>query len=197
MNQKILTLIIVGTVLSCAGAACTSNNLASPIVKNDTTPSTTASSPNIATSPTTDLEQAVHFANLTQTKGYSAGDFATEGHVILGTEIQGNTTTVYALSSYDWFALENGELKNISGATRVPSVLTFLKNDRGEYVLQSFQEPLGGNEFARSVQKMFPKKFLDDALHGEKFEKILRQQQVDQIEPYLKKNWKTKLKKLF
>lgn len=134
----------------------------------------------------TDIEKAIHGANLTRTEGYLEGELAVEGHVILGSEINENVTTVFTVSSWGWFAFENGIFTIVSGAFRVPAAITFTKNDSGEYTLQNYQKPLDGSGHGESLKKLFPSKYRSDANHRDKFNDELTTQQETQASEYLK-----------
>ena len=136
--------------------------------------------------PVVTIEQAVHLANIAQTDGYSLGELPVEGHVVLGTETKDGVTTVYAVSSYGWFAFENGIFTTVSGSFRVPTVITFSQNGQGEYVLQKYQEPQNGTMGVESIKKMFPAQYLDDVFDAEKFNDELVRQQEAQATEYLK-----------
>ena len=136
--------------------------------------------------PTT-IEKAVHMANISQVQAYFEGEFATEGHVILGVETNENITTVYAISSYGWFGFENGIFTSISGGARIPAVIVFSQNDQGEYVLLDYQEPEDGRGNWESIKKMFTAKFLNGISNKDSYDDELSRQQEVQVTEYLRR----------
>ncbi|KAB2952929.1 hypothetical protein F9B85_06565 [Heliorestis acidaminivorans] len=104
------------------------------------------------------LESAISNAIKEQGKNYFAGDYLTEGHMILGIEKKDNNkkVTVYTVASVGWFSFENGFFTKISGTGAVPTVMTFAENNLGAYELLTYREPEDGSNYAASIKKMFP-----------------------------------------
>lgn len=168
MNKKI-SIILVASLLLVAGVGCKSAQVLKPASR---APST--------------LEEAVRAANKTRTPGYAEGEFATEGHVILDTKTDGVVTTVYTVSSWGWFGFQNGIFTFVSGAGVIPTVITFSQNEKGEYVLQDYKEPLDGSMYRESVKRMFPANLLTKVFQSDKYVGELARQQEQQAQAYLK-----------
>lgn len=135
----------------------------------------------------TNIEQAVHMTNIAQIDNYGIGEVSVEGHVILGSDVKDVVTTVYAISSYSRFGFEDGIFTTFSGAFRIPTVITFSKNDKGEYILLKYQKPLDGSLNGESIRQMFPPQYLDNAIHADKFNDELVTQQNAQATEYLER----------
>lgn len=88
-------------------------------------------------------------------------DFGTEcsgeGHIILGSDVDGTEHKVYLLTQYSQFGFENGYFMEKAGGT-VPAVMTFRKTAEG-YELSDTEYPLDGSGYAPSIKKMFPVKY--------------------------------------
>lgn len=132
------------------------------------------------------LEQAVSQAVLKQKSGYLDGEFGTEGHVILDNEEKNGEIKAYTVSSFGWFGFENGVFTNVSGSGAIPTVITFSKNQNGEYSLLEYKEPMDGAGYTESVKKMFPKRLWDKVLSGGKYNSELVKQKEAQAAQYLK-----------
>lgn len=118
--------------------------------------------------------------------GYRDGEVATEGHLILDTEEKNGKIKVYTISSFGYFGFENGIFTKISGSGAIPTVITFSKNEKGEYSLLEYKEPVDGAGYIDSVKKMFPSKLWDKVLSEGKYYPELVKQQEAQAEEYLK-----------
>ena len=131
------------------------------------------------------LDQAISKAILEQ-GNYLKGEVATEGHVLLGTEEKDGVITAYTIASFGYFGFENGIFTTISGSGAIPTVITFKKNEQGQYSIISYQEPLDGAGYLDSLKNMFPEKYLKDILSGEKKYPELAQQLERQAAEYLR-----------
>ncbi|NLI92797.1 MAG: DUF4825 domain-containing protein [Peptococcaceae bacterium] len=132
------------------------------------------------------LDEAVSLAIKNQGKGYGKGEVATEGHLILDTEEKDQLIKAYTISSFGYFGFENGIFTKVSGSGAIPTVITFSKNDKGEYTLLQYQEPMDGGGYLESVKKMFPRKLWSDVLtEGKGYPELMKQQEA-QAGEYLK-----------
>lgn len=135
--------------------------------------------------PSFTIEEAVSRAVLNQEKSYLAGEAATEGHIILDTEERNGQIKVYTISSFGWFAFENGIFTTVSGCGAIPTVMTFSRNESGAYVLSQYQEPQDGAGYLNSVKKMFPRKLWTEVLTEGKHYPELAKQKEEQAAAYL------------
>ena len=95
---------------------------------------------------------------------YSLGtECATEGHIIYGTDVDGNKHTVYAYTEFSFFGFMNGYFVEQSGGS-YPAVLTFEKTSSG-YKLLDIQYPQDGEGYAESINELFPKKYQYRVMH--------------------------------
>ncbi len=88
---------------------------------------------------------------------------ATEGHVIYGTDVDGDKYTVYALTDYANFGFMNGYFVEQSGGSG-PAVMTFEKTSSG-YKLLDIQYPQDGEGYVESIKELFPKKYQYRVMH--------------------------------
>lgn len=132
------------------------------------------------------LQRAVSDAIKNQGNGYYNGEYLTEGHIILDVEEKDGQTKVYTLASVGWFGFENGTFTIISGSGAIATVLTFFKNEDGEYSLLEYKEPTDGIGNSASKKKMFPMKLWGIVLNDFESYGNLKKQQETQAENYLK-----------
>ncbi|MGE5474150.1 MAG: hypothetical protein ACM3UU_08025 [Ignavibacteriales bacterium] len=131
------------------------------------------------------IEQAVSQAILEQHSKYLDGEAATEGHIILETEEKNGKVKAYTVSSFSWFGFENGVFTTVSGSGAIPTVMTFSKNEKGQYLLLEYKEPLDGAMNVKSTKEMFPKKLWNEVLSGDKYYSELVKQEEAQAAKYL------------
>ncbi|OLN28951.1 hypothetical protein [Desulfosporosinus metallidurans] len=124
-----------------------------------------------------DIDTSVSHAIKSRITAYGPGETATEGHIILGTEESNETTKVYTIASYGAFSFENGIFTKVSGSGAIPTVITFSKNEHGEYSLLDYKEPQDGAAYIDSMKKMFSNKFKDQVLLADKYYLDLSKQQ--------------------
>jgi bla regulator protein BlaR1 len=151
---------------------------------------TVQSSPEVmvgATSSQPSLEEAVSQAIKGRGNAYLSSELTTEGHLILQTEENNNngTVKVYVLASVGNFGFENGIFTKVSGSGAIPTVITFSKNDQGEYSLIEYKVPLDGAGYAKSIQEMFPSSLLSKVQNGHLNYQDLAKQQEAQAQAYL------------
>ncbi|MEL7657269.1 MAG: transcriptional regulator [Bacillota bacterium] len=132
------------------------------------------------------IEEAVSKAIKDQSKNYGAGEVSTEGHIILDTEEKDRKIIVYTIGSYGAFGFENGIFTKVSGSGAIPTVMTFSKNENGEYVLQDYKEPMDGSYYTKSIKEMFPKRLWYKVYSVSKKYSELVKQQENQVVEYLK-----------
>ena len=133
-----------------------------------------------------DIDVAVSNAIKSRSTAYGPGELATEGHIILGTEESSGITKVYTIASYGAFGFENGIFTTVSGSGPIPTVITFSKNELGQYSLLNYKEPLDGALYAESLKKMFPDKLKNQVLAADKYYPELTKQKEAQAAEYLK-----------
>ena len=131
------------------------------------------------------IEEAVSRAIKAQSNRDSLGEFSSEGHVILDVVEKDGIVTVYTISSYGAFGFENDIFTFVSGTSAVPSVITFHKNQEGEYLLVEYKEPQDGSRYITSIKEMFPKKLWNKVLNIKENSDISKQQEAQAVE-YLK-----------
>lgn len=83
-----------------------------------------------------------------------------EGHIILGTDSQSDTITVYTLTRYGAYAFENGEFVRLAGRDVLPVVMTFGVSDGDQFELLSYDYP-SDDTFVDDANRLFPKKYRD------------------------------------
>jgi hypothetical protein len=117
----------------------------------------------------TDLEAAVSNAILSENAGnFLPGDFSAEAHTVLGTEENGNLTTVYAMAMYMVFGYAGSGFFD-TGGCHSPVAITFEINGVGEYVLQEYWTPGDGSHYGPSVKDKFPPDLYADVLDTQKY----------------------------
>jgi hypothetical protein len=134
-----------------------------------------------------DINKAIGMAIKDQGKFYLDGEAHTEAHIILDTVEKNGIVKVYTLACYGAFGFENGIFTKISGSGAIPTVMTFRKNQKSEYTLIKYQEPVDGSYYVKSIKKMFPKKLWGKVLSIKQSDYLkLTKQQEKQAKEYLK-----------
>ncbi|ACV62889.1 hypothetical protein Dtox_2060 [Desulfofarcimen acetoxidans DSM 771] len=104
----------------------------------------------------------------------------------MDTEENNGIVKVYTIASFGWFEFENGILTKTSGSGAIPTVITFARNEKGEYSLIKYQEPEDGAYYTTSLNKMFPLKLRPQLLAAQNaYDDLARQQEIQAAE-YLK-----------
>ncbi len=156
--------------------------LGGTLVEKGLTKQTSPSGPQVSK----EIDTSVSDAIKSRRTAYGPGEVATEGHIILGTENSNGTTKVYTIASYAAFGFENGIFTTVSGSGAIPTVITFSKNDHGEYSLLDYKEPMDGAGNTDSLKKMFPNRYREQVLSADKYYSELSKQQEAQAAEYLK-----------
>jgi hypothetical protein len=131
------------------------------------------------------IDDAVSRAIKGQSTSYASGETATEGHIILETEVKDGNTIVYTIASYGGFGFENGIFTKVSGSGAIPTVITFSQDENGEYSLLEYKEPLDGSGYLDSIKKLFPRHLHSRVLSVHDDYPALSKQQEAQAEEYL------------
>lgn len=133
------------------------------------------------------LEEVIKNEILTRNyNAYKEYEVQTEGHKILKTAQEGGHTIVYMIVSEGEFGFENGIFTKVSGSGAIPTVLTFAKNGKGEYILEDYKVPEDGSRYGTSIRKMFPFSLQKDAFNADKFYGELKFQEEAYAKEYLK-----------
>ncbi|MCX8131284.1 MAG: DUF4825 domain-containing protein [Clostridia bacterium] len=140
--------------------------------------------PNEPQNPKT-VEEAVSIAIKAKGEGYVSGETSTEGHIIFDMEEKNGKTKVYTIASYGAFGFENGIFTKVSGSGAIATVLTFSRNEKGEYTLLEYKEPMDGSYNLKSKKDMFPRKLWDSVISEHKYYPDLAKQQEEQAKKYL------------
>ncbi len=133
-----------------------------------------------------DLDQAVAKAILSSNaiKDWR-GECAAEGHVILGTDKEGDKIKVYLLEQYSVFGFQNGWFLEQSGYS-TSAVMTFEETETG-YKYLGAEHPRDGSLLGDDIKAMFPKKYQKRALSAtDKERESMWAQKVAYAEAYLK-----------
>ncbi len=130
------------------------------------------------------LEDAISKAVKSRAIGYAPGELATEGHILLEKVEKDGIIKAYTVSSYGAYGFENGIFTFVSGSGAIPTVMTFSRNEQGEYALLEYKEPTDGGGYIGSIKEMFPKHLWETVLDSGKYPSI-RDQQEKQAALYL------------
>lgn len=111
-----------------------------------------------------ELSALVSEAVISDNEGkYFEGECVAEGHKILGCRVTGNNLKVYALTMFGNYGFQNEMFIKISGSGVIPAVLSFEK-DGGGYELLKIEYPADGEDYVKSIKRMFPMKYRAAAL---------------------------------
>lgn len=132
------------------------------------------------------IDDAISTAIKDLSSSYAPGEATTAGHIILGVKEEGATVKVYTIASYGTFGFENGIFTKISGSGAIPTVITFSKDESGDYSLLEYKEPLDGSGYRDSIKKMFPINLHSRVFSAHDDYPTLAKQQEEQAKEYLK-----------
>ena len=135
----------------------------------------------------TDIDAVIASAVLSRSRGgYAEGETQTEGHKILRVDEENNAVTVYCIVSYGEFAFQNDIFTLISGSGGIPTVITLIKHDNGEYEWDGgYTEPMDGAEYLPSLKLLFPVELHSEALAADKYYNELKEQREAYAAAYL------------
>lgn len=136
-----------------------------------------------------DLEKAVSAAILKENGDhYPKDECMGEGHIVLGTEEEGDHVTVYMLAMFGRYQFQDGNLVKNSGSGAIPTVITFRREENGTYALEEYKTALDGSLYAPSIKEMFPEKLWEICiLPSDDDVKELTKQEREYAAAYLKK----------
>jgi len=86
---------------------------------------------------------------------YLEGETKSEGHIILSSEVEGDLTTVYALTMYGEYGFQDGNFVKVSGTGVMPAVIKIFEKD-GKVILTNIIWPKDGTGHEESLKEMFP-----------------------------------------
>ena len=128
-------------------------------------------------------DQAVIKALSTTSNLYLGDECFGEGHIILGTEKDGDTTKIYTLTMVGYYGFVNNNFEKGSGSGIIPAVVT-LKNNNDVEV----EYPKDGSYYASSIKEMFPSKYHNRIFkESDKDRKDLTEQERAYAKEYLSK----------
>ncbi len=88
-----------------------------------------------------------------------------EGHKIYGMkENKDGTLEVYAKCSAFGYGFRDGHLVINTGYSQVPTLIRFEKDDEGNYIFLSREEPKDGAAYVQSMRELFPRSIADRML---------------------------------
>lgn len=134
-----------------------------------------------------DLDAAVSNAIFSINGKYLwSGECFAEGHIIMGTDKDGDKVKAYVLEEFSSYGFDNGWFIEVGGH-RTACVMTFLETDDG-YVFQDVECTEDGSHLKDSVNRMFPLKYRKRAISISKDDaQSLNEQCRRYAEAYLKK----------
>lgn len=126
------------------------------------------------------LDAAVSEAILSINSKYSwLGECPAEGHIIMGTDKEGDKTKAYVLEAYSSYGFDNGWFIELGGHSTA-CVMTFLETDNG-YVFQGVEYTEDGAHLKDSVKRLFPLRYRKRAIS---FNEEDRQSLTEQCRKY-------------
>lgn len=99
-------------------------------------------------------DQAVIKALYDTNNRYLGDECFGEGHIILGTEKDGDTTKIYTLTMVGYYGFVNNNFEKASGSGIIPVVVTLKNNNDVE-----IEYPKDGSYYASSIKEIFPLKY--------------------------------------
>ena len=93
------------------------------------------------------------------------GETNGEGHLVLGTENDGEYLTVYALTQYGEYTFKNSNLVRTENANILPAVLKYRISGSETYNFLNIEYVQNGENYAESVKNLFPEKYISRVLN--------------------------------
>ena len=90
----------------------------------------------------------------------------------------------YLLVMHQKYAMQNGEPTAIGGSY-IPTVLTFTKEDNGEYILDEYWEPRDGAYYDDDIKAKFPAGIIDEVWNMDAYSEKLKKQCADDVFVYV------------
>ena len=116
---------------------------------------------------------------------YLQGETKGEGHIILSSEVEGDLTTVYALTMYGEYGFQDGNFVKVSGTGVIPAVIKIFEKD-GNVILTNIIWPKDGTGHEESLKEMFPEKHHKRVLSiKDKDRDTLKEMEVEYAKNYL------------
>lgn len=184
-KSAILTVILACIIISAAILLKSGKENYKTGLLNSKVPSEGMTFQNGVSNPKT-IDEAVSAAILSRANSYKMGEVATEGHIILRSEQKDEILKVYTVASYGSYGFQDGVFTFVSGSGAISTLITFTKDEKNEYILKEYKEPMDGSELTKSIKKMFPKELWDKALNSHDYYPEIRKQQEAQAAKYLK-----------
>lgn len=131
------------------------------------------------------ISKAVKQAIKSKSYELRSGELLTEAHIILEAKDENGIIRVYTIASMHWFSFINGIFTGFSGSGPTPTVITFKKNDQGNYSLLKYEEETSGYGGIESIKKLFPKNLWNQAMSSEQYRQELDRQEKSQAKEYL------------
>lgn len=129
------------------------------------------------------LDQAVIKALSDTSNRYLGDECFGEGHIILGTEKDGDTTKVYTLTMVGYYGFVNNNFEKASGSGIIPAVVTLKNNNE-----VTIEYPKDGSDYASSIKEMFPLKYHSRIFgDNDSDRKNLKEQEQTYAKEYLSK----------
>ncbi len=146
-------------------------------------------SQNVIGSP--DLDTAVSKAILSINGKYSwLGECPAEGHIIMGTEREGDKIKAYVLEAYSSYGFDNGWFVE-QGGHSTACVMNFLNTEEG-YIFQNVEYTEDGAHLKDSVKRLFPLRYRKRAMSfKEEDRRSLTEQCRKYAEAYLEEKGRT------
>jgi len=115
-------------------------------------------------------------------KLYHPSEKQFEVHKIYGTSEYKGIINVYMWSYFGGFNKDSG-VNNLSGHS-LPAFIQLKKVDSGYEVIK-YTEPKDGNQYASSIKKMFPEKYVKMAVHDTETIDVLEKEMKEKVEGWL------------
>ncbi len=90
----------------------------------------------------------------------------------------------YLLVMHQKYSMQNGQPTAIGGSY-IPTVLTFTKEDNGEYILDEYWEPRDGAYYDDDIKAKFPAGVIDEVWNMDAYSEKLKKQCADDVFVYV------------
>lgn len=127
------------------------------------------------------LDKAISKSILTTTERLDESELSTEGHVLLGVEIEKNIVNAYVIAAVSNYGIQNDTLTCIHSTSATPTVISYEINPENDrYTEISYNE---ADE--NTIETLFPKPYEDKAKNAKNYYSEIEKMQIQQAEAYL------------
>ena len=184
MKNKMLTLLLPLILFTSFFTACT-KNIKAELTSNEITKAE-LSALTINDINFKDLDISISKSVLATKERLLETELSTEGHLLLGAELDNNLITTYIIAGVSNYGFVNDVFTSINATGSIPTIITYEVNpDNNRYTEINYLEPKNNLSFKEGVISIFPESYIDEALDADTKYPEIEAMQLKQANEYL------------